>query len=123
MIIYFQTIQTDFFHKKFSYEMFRSNFNMFLDLQGSCVRNKDESQEKTDYCIIVASLAMESFKDFSQRYFLGIFLQRKSLEDSDAKTRFFSLRYYMFWCGNPWRSRNLLKLHVNIQIYIPQSFT
>ena len=96
---------------------------MFLDLQGSCVKNKDESQEITDYCIMVASLALESVKDFGQNNFLGTFLQRKSLEDSDAKTRFFSLLCYMLWCGNPWMSRNMLRFCVNIQIYIPQSFT
>ena len=51
MIKHFQTIQTAFFHKKFAYKMFRSNFTIFLDLQGSFVKNKDESQEKTDSCV------------------------------------------------------------------------
>ena len=34
---------------------------------------------------------------------------------------FFFLLHFMFWCGKPWMTRNILKFCVNIQIYISQS--
>ena len=53
MINYFQEIQESVFYKKNWYEMVKHNFNMFPDLQGSCNQNRNESQEKTDCCILV----------------------------------------------------------------------
>ena len=51
-------------------EMFKSNFNMFLDLPGSCGQNKTKAWNKTDYQIwsqIFADLA--SFVYITQIYF------------------------------------------------------
>ena len=46
MINYFQAIQTALLYKKNIFEMFKSNFNMCLDLSGSCGQNKNQSLEK-----------------------------------------------------------------------------
>ena len=44
---YFQAIQTALFYKKNTFEMFKSNFNMFLDLsQGLVVKIKTKAYEK-----------------------------------------------------------------------------
>ena len=43
MMNYFQAIQAAFFYKKNMLEMFKSDLNMFLDLQGSFGQNKNQS--------------------------------------------------------------------------------
>ena len=48
MINYFQAIQTALLYKKKLVEMFRSNFNIFLDLQRYCGENKNQSLKKPD---------------------------------------------------------------------------
>ena len=40
---YFHTIQTYIFYYKNVFEMFKPNFNTFLDLLGSCGKNKNKS--------------------------------------------------------------------------------
>ena len=39
---YFQAIQTAVFYKKITFKMFKCNFFMFLDVQGSCDQNQNE---------------------------------------------------------------------------------
>ena len=48
MINYFQAIQTAPFYKEKVFEMFKSNFNMFLDIRGSIGQNKNQRLQKTD---------------------------------------------------------------------------
>ena len=50
---YFQAIQTAIFHKKNTSKMFKCNFVMFLDLQGSWDQNKKKVEEN---CLSKSSL-------------------------------------------------------------------
>ena len=48
-VYYFQAIQIALLYKKNVFEMFRYNFSMFLDLQGSFGQNEDQSLDIIDF--------------------------------------------------------------------------
>ena len=59
-VYYFQAIQTALLYKKNVFEMFRYNFSMFLDLQGSFGQNKDQSLDITDFGNMVLDIARKA---------------------------------------------------------------
>ena len=77
MINYFQAIQTALLYKKKLVQMFRSNFNIFLDLRRYCGENKNQSLEKPD----VVSEVLKTLTKFK----LLVALKQNIFKTSDSQ--------------------------------------
>ena len=52
----FKQFKQPFSIRKNMFEMCKSNFNMILDIPGSCGQHKNKRQKKTDYSTMVSKI-------------------------------------------------------------------